>query len=248
MSVIEELAAMQGPDPLAAAEQFNALLSLPESASVRGARVTGQGSRAAVEIDLANGDTMLFDSVRDMTRPAILIAEIAACAGVAVALKQPAAVQAVVLVRAMAEHSRATNDNDAAIDWGIDYLQSATVLDVDLDDQRQRWGAFSRMRDAQGDVERAAFAPDRDRDNTYAAATIALRSHTGARYIRAGWFQRFVTRQDSTISRQAVTVRMLRVGWQIRAHSGRIKATCPGRPETLGWNFLVAPDGWEKSR
>lgn len=247
MSALDDLAAMQGsPDAIGAAEQLNALLSLPESASVRGARVTGQGSRAAVEIDLANGDMMVFDSLRDMTRPAILIAEVAACAGVAVALKQPAAVQAVVLVRAMAEHARATNDNDAAEDWGTDYLQTATCLDVDMDDQRQRWEAFSRLRDVAGDVERAAISPERG--SSYATTTIVLRSHTGARYVRASWFQRYATKQDSTISRQAVTVRMLRVGWQIRGKSGRIKATCPGRPEELGWNFLLAPDGWETSR
>ena len=43
MSAVDDLAAMQGPDPIDAAEQLNALLSLPESASIRGARVTGQG-------------------------------------------------------------------------------------------------------------------------------------------------------------------------------------------------------------
>jgi len=188
---------------------------------------------------------MVFDSLRDMTRPANLIAEVAACAGVAITLKQTAAVKAVVLVRAMAEHHRATNDNDAAIDWGVAYLQTATVLDVDMDDQAQRWAAFARLRDAQDGVE-AAEAPGRER--TYAAATIVLRSHTGARYIRAGWFQRYVARQDSTISRQAVTVRMLRVGWQIRGNTGRVKATCPGRRDTLGWNFLLVPEGWENDR
>lgn len=246
MSAIDDLAAMQGPDPIAAAEQLNALLSLPESASVRGARVTGQGSRAAVEIDLANGETMVFDSLRDLTRPAILIAEVAACAGVAVALKQPAAVQAVVLVRAMAEHARAINDGDAAAAWGLDYLQAATILDIDMDNQRERWAAFGRLRDVQGDVERAAVAPERG--TNYAASTIVLRSLSGARYVRAGWFQRYVSREDSTISRLAVTGRMLRVGWQIRGNTGRIKATCPGRADTLAWSFLLVPDGWETGR
>ena len=245
MSAVEDLAALQGPDPIAAAEQLNALLSLPEGASIRGARMTGQGSRATVEIDLANGDMMVFETLRDMTRPAVLIAEVAACAGVAISLKQSAAVQAVVLVRAMAEHTRATNDNDDAIDWGVSYLQAATVLDVDMDDQRERWGAFSRLRDAQDGVE-AAEAPGRE--SSYAPATVVLRSNSGVRYVRAGWFQRYVCRQDSTISRQAVTVRMLRVGWQIRGKTGRIKATCPSRADALGWNFLLVPEGWETDR
>lgn len=245
MNTVDELAAMQGPDPIAAAEQLDALLSLPAGASVRGARLTGQGSRATVEIDLANGDSMVFDSIRDMTRPANLIAELAACAGVAISLKQTQAVQAVVLVRALAERTQGTTENDAAIDWGISYLQGATVLDINIDDQRERWAAFNRLKEAQLAVE-AAEAPGRE--STFAASTIVLCSHSGVRYIRAGWFQRYVGRQDSTISRQAVTVRMLRVGWQIRGKSGRIKATCPSRADALGWAFLMAPDGWENGQ
>jgi len=245
MSAVDDLAAMQGPDPIAAVEQFDALLSLPAAAGCRGARIIGHGSRAAVEIDLANGDRMEFDSIRDMTRPANLIAEVAACAGVAISLKQAQAVQAVVLVRALAERTQGITENDAAADWGISYLQAATVLEVDMDDQRERWGAFNRLRDAQLGVEQAE-APGRE--SSYAAATIVLRSPSGVRYIRAGWFQRYVARQDSTISRQAVTVRMLRVGWQIRGQSGRIKATCPGRAGALGWAFLMAPGDWENGQ
>lgn len=244
MSAVDDLAAVQGPDPIAAAEQLNALLSLPESAGVRGARITGQGSRATVEIDLANGDMMIFDTLRDMTRPALLIAEVAACAGVAIVLKQPAAVQAVVLVRALAEHHRATNANDSAIDWGISYLQNANVIDVDMNDRRERWGAFCKLRDAQHAV---AGAEDGGRGNGHAvaSATLVLRANEGARYIRAGWFQSYVRREDSTISRQDVTTRMLRVRWQIRGNTGRIKATGPMPGEQLGWNFLIAPAGWE---
>lgn len=245
MSTVDDLAAMQGSDPIGAAEQLNALLSLPTSAAVRGARITGHGSRATFEIDLANDDTMLFDSVRDMTRPANLIAEVAAVAGVAITLKQPQAVQAVVLARALAERTQGTTENDAAIDWGISYLQAATVLDVDMEDQREKWAAFNRLKEAQAAVE-LAEAPGRQ--SALASSTVVLRSQSGVRYIRAGWFQRYVTRQDSTISRQAVTVRMLRVGWEVRGKSGRIKATCPGRPEALGWAFLMAPEGWENTQ
>lgn len=247
MNPVEDLATMQernGTDPMTAAERLNALLSLPEDARVRGARIIGQGSKATAEIDLLNGDTMVFDSLRDMTRPANLVAEVAACAGVAITVKQPAAVQAVVLVRALAEHTAGTSDNDNAIDWGVAYLQSADVLDVDMDDQRERWGAFGRLREIQPD---SSEAPHLD-GSAYAAATIVLRAHDGTRFVRAGWFQRYVCRQDSTISRQDVTVRMLRVGWQIRGKSGRIKATCPGRDDKLSWAFLLVPAGWENDR
>lgn len=124
-------------------------------------------------------------------------------------------------------------------------MQAATVLDVDMDNQLERWGAFNRLKAAQLDVE-SAEAPGRE--SSLAGASIVLRSSSGVRYVRAGWFQRYVVRQDSTISRQAVTVRMLRVGWQIRGKSGRVKASCPSRPEALGWAFLMAPEGWESAR
>ena len=247
MNPVEDLAAMQarnGTDPMTAAERLNALLSLPDDAKVRGARVTGQGSKATAEIDLLNGATMIFDSLRDMTRPANLVAEVAACAGVAITVKQPAAVQAVVLVRALAEHTAGTNDNDNAIDWGVAYLQSAQIVDVNMDDQRERWGAFGLLRNAQPETHNA---PQVD-GTAYAGATIVLRAHDGARFVRAGWFQRYVCRQDSTISRHDVTVRMLRVGWEIRGKLGRIKATCPGRNDKLSWAFLLVPAGWENDR
>lgn len=139
MSTLEELAAMQGPDPINAAEQLDALLSLPPGASVRGARMIGHGSRATVEIDLASGDMMVFETVRDMTRPANVIAEVAACTGVALSsFKQAQAVKAVTLVYALAERTAGVTENDAAIDWGCSYLQSATTLDVDMTDQQER--------------------------------------------------------------------------------------------------------------
>jgi hypothetical protein len=41
---------------------------------------------------------------------------------------------------------------------------------------------------------------------------------------------------------------MLRVGWQKRGVSGRIKASAPSRPASLGWNFWTVPAGWEETR
>jgi hypothetical protein len=98
-----------GPDPIEAAEQLAALLDLPSvDVDIRGARITGQGSRASVQIRLSTGTTMEFDTVRDMVRRQNLIAEVAACTGACPQLKQPQAVRAVALVRALAEHTAST--------------------------------------------------------------------------------------------------------------------------------------------
>ncbi len=138
MSGLDDLAGRQngGLNILEAAEHLAALLDLPSvNVEIRGARIFGQGSRSPVEIDLSNGETMEIDTLRDMVRPQNLIAEVAACAGATPTLKQPQAVRAVALVRALAEHRAAMSDNDHARAWGLEYLQSTDTLDVDLNDQ-----------------------------------------------------------------------------------------------------------------
>lgn len=78
------------------------------------------------------------------------------------------------------------------------------------------------------------------------AATIVLRSPSGVRYVRAGWFQRYVTRQGSTISRKAVRAMRWRVyartlgGWVVRL--SRVGAT-GGRHDTAVVK-KAAPASW----
>lgn len=251
MTTIDELAHAQsanGSDPLSPGEQLTALLDLPPRASILGARLAGQGSRASVEIDLANGDCMIFDTLRDMTRAGNLVAEVAACAGIVVSLKQLQLARAVVLVRALAERQETISDNGAAIDWGISYLQTAQVIDLDMNDQAERWAAFALLQEREGAAERHNDASLEHSENSYAALTTYLRHTDGTAYVRCGWFYHYARRLDSGLSQEKVGKRMARVGWTKRGKYGRIKASRPGFDDTLAWNFYTVPSGWEQAQ
>lgn len=246
MTALDDLAATQtgAPDPMTAAEQLAAMLDLLSvGVTIRGARVTGQGSRASVQIALSNGDEMEFDSVRDMIRPQNLIAEVAACTGATPTVKQPQAVRAVALVRALAEHTRTATADDTARAWGVEYLQTANTLDVDISDQAGRWAAFKHLEQHRPYVDEA---PD-GATLAQVLAGVVLRHSDGSRLVRTGWFREFVRReQDPTVSPAQLHQRMQRVGWQLRGNAGRIKATCPGRADSLVWTFYVVPVDWKQ--
>jgi hypothetical protein len=220
-----------GPDPIEAAEQLAALLDLPSvDVDIRGARVSGQGSRASVQIQLSNGEELEFDTVRDMIRPQSLIAEVAARTGACPQLKQPQAARAVALVRALAEQLKGVTGDDIARSWGSDYLQAVDVIDVDMNDQTERWGAFAALARASGALDGGK----------------ALRHVDGTRYVRTGWFRRFVKEEcDHTIAPRAIHTRMERVGWQIPGTEGRVKASRPKHRDRLSWSFYIVPAGWD---
>ena len=243
MSAVDDLAAIQNGATLHghdAREQLEALLDLSSvGVSVLGARLFGQGSRASVEIPLSNGDTMTWETVRDMARPANLAAEVAVCAQATPKLTQAQALRAVALVRGLADRERTMTDNDIAVDWGVSYLQAAIVLDVDLSDQTQRWAAFERL------GRHEPYRQAREEGTSVANAGLVLRAGDGSRLVRAGWYYQHVRTLDAGMSQNRLANRMAQVGWTRRAGSGRIKATAPGRQATLGWNFWTVPAGWE---
>src|SRR5829696_1464600 len=226
----------QTTDPAA---ELSALLGLPSvGVHITSARWFGQGAAASIDLELSNGETMQFASVRDMVRPQGLIAELVACAGATPTLKQPQAVHAVKLARAIAERTAGATEDDLSTDWGVEYLQAAETLDIDLDDQAQKWAAFERL------SRRDPWGHAREHGCTYAAATIVLRAHTGERLVRAEWFMRHVRGFTARETPTTLAARMMRVGWERRGTRGRIKATAPGRNATLAWAFWIVPAAW----
>jgi hypothetical protein len=241
MSDVEDLAGQQNsvPDILEAAEQLAALLDLPAvGVHVASVQMYGQGAGASVDIHLSNGETMLFASIRDMVRPQSLIAETVACAGATPTLKQPQAVQVVRLARIIAERSQGVTDDELATDWGLEYLQEADTLDVDLNDQAARYAAFEHL------SRRDPWALAREDGKSYAAATIVLRDVTGDRLVRSEWFLRHVRGFTSKETPASLADRMRRVGWTRRGTRGRIKATAPATAKTLAWAFWIVPADW----
>lgn len=224
-------------------EHLAVLLELPSvGLTVQKVSTFGDGGRASVEILLSNGETMEFESLREMTRPAVLAAELAACARVGPKINGQRAIQVAIAVSHLAERQQAFSDNDIAIDWGATYLQAAEVIDVDINDQGARWAAFSHLELSD------PLAKSRVEGTGIATASIVLRHTDGDRLVRAGWFYQHVRSLDAGVGQSALTLRMLRVGWLRRGRSGRVKATCPARPGVLGWNFWTVPGTWEDDR
>lgn len=197
----------------------------------------GSGSRAAVEIQLSNGETMSFDTLREVGNAGILAAELAACTGATPKLAKADALTAISLVRTIASTHRAMSDNDVARDWGTSYLQTAQFIDFDLDDHRDRWGAFSQLNEVDPSRDPIGVPPP----------NLVLRHTDGTRLVRASWFGTFVRRIDSVSSREIPT-RMARVGWDRRGSEGRIKASRPGFRDTLQWSFYLVAEGWENEQ
>jgi hypothetical protein len=192
--------------------------------SVLAVRVFGKGARATVEVDVSNGEMLTWDTVREMLRPANLAAEVVACTGATPNLTIAQCMRAVALMRELAAITKTMTDNEIAVEWGLDYLQESELISLNMLDQQQRWAAFSRLGGAEGRT--------------------VLKHLDGSRFVRCGWFRAYVREIDPTISQNSVNARMLRVGWSRRATHGRIKATAPGRPAVLGWNFWTVPEGW----
>jgi hypothetical protein len=242
VSVVEELAARNGarPDPAAAAEQLTAILDL-DSVGVRvtGARVVGRGAYASADVFLSDGTAVTFEKLRDIGRPSTLAIEIAACTGATPKLDGARALRAVALLRSLAAHEATFTDDEIAAEWGVAYLQDAPVIDVDLDDQRERWGAFATL-----DRHNPLGARASGETASIAAGAPVLRHTTGVRFVRTGWFRAHVRGEDAIASGELAN-RMQRVGWNRRGRHGRMKATRPDFRQTLNWGFYTVPLDWE---
>jgi hypothetical protein len=189
------------------------------------ARIVGRGSRSSADVYFDDASEITFEQLRDAARPSTLLPELAASVGALPGLKQHQALKGVTLLRRIAEHHVSFSEDEIARDWGTSYLQAAEVLDIDISDQAQRWGAFEALNRREGQL--------------------VLRHHDGTRYVRCGWYRENVRVHDGTVSALDLAHRMERVGWLRRGTHGRIKATCPNRPETLVWTFYEVPAGWE---
>jgi hypothetical protein len=231
--------ALDGTDAIGAAEQLAALLGLDViGLEIRGARIVGRGGSASADLFLSDESTITFESLRDVATPKTLALEVAACTGATPTIKGAQALRAVALLRAIGEHYETRSADQRYADLGLAYLQSAVLRPTDMNDQADRWEAFCSL-------ERADPKADaRMADVTVAQASTVLVDVEGVRYVRAGWFQMYVRREDPTASPHEVGQRMVRVGWQRRGKDGRIKATAPQREAQLVWPFYVVAADW----
>jgi len=222
-------------------ELLEGLLGLPGvGVGVTRVAMFGQGAGASIDIHLSNGETMVFQSIREMVRPQLLVAELVACSGATPELKQPQAVRIVKLARLLAERAHVDREDADSRDWGIEFLQQTEKVDFTLYDQVERWWAFELL------SRRDPWGHAREHGGSFASACIVLRDVGGARLVRAEWFLRFVRSMVPRETPASLRVRMERVGWQRRGSEGRIKATAPARAATLQWAFWIVPADWEE--
>lgn len=237
VSTVEQTTQVVQLGALEAGQQLAELLGLTAAGMVvRSARLTGNGARASAQIEISNGEWMEFEMLRDLGKPAILRAELAACAGVTPKITTDDAMRAIGLLRIVARRQQSMTEDDHAIDWGVSYLQAAQDLAVDIADQADRWEAFSNLR-----------ALDNARDESGTGQTLVLIGTDGRRYVRAGHFFPWVRKREPGMSEGRMAQRMLRVGWSRRGQSGRIKATQPGMGDAIGWSFFIVPADWPGS-
>jgi len=232
---------VKAPEPEAAPiDQLTDLLGLPDVGErVLGASIYGNGSGASVEIPLSNGETMTLETLRDCASPTMLSAELVACSGAIPKITRADALRAVALLRKVAARTETASANDHAIEWGASFLQAAEVIDVDIADQIERWGAFSLL------AERDPWAMARNFGGTPASHSTVIRCVDQTCLVRTGWFQSHVRTLDANVGLQQVAQRMARVGWTKRGRRGRIKATPPDRAGQLAWAFFIVPPGWQ---
>lgn len=229
--------------PVEALAALSELLGLDQvGVMVTAADVYGRGGTASATLRLSTGDSIVFESLRDMGTANKLAIEIAAAVGVVRTFKTPEAVQAVALIRRCAKLHESFTADQVAFDIGTTWLQESAPMQVDMNDQAARWRAFAVLNRAQPDLA------SRQHDCSFVAACTTLVGLDGTRYVRAGWFYAFAHRQDATIGgNDRIAIRMQRVGWRRRGKHGRTKATEPMSGTELIWSFFEVPEGWEKT-
>lgn len=233
------------PGPEALCESLTDRLGLSDvHLKVIGATVWGRGADARVDIHLS-GDArpLRFDRFGDISKPAALTTALMTQVAVGRMFKAPAAVTIGVEINKLASHYAEADEDEAAREWGAEYLRIAPTQEVDLANQAARWQAFSDL---------ARMSPARTAGDDRSAAALATSScvlvdhEDKTRLVRAGWFQAYVKREVGGLySPAALATQMQRVGWKRPGSQGRIKATSPSEPRSHVWPFYVVARDWE---
>lgn len=240
-----KLTAVSDTDPVAdediagRLERLLALDKLRVPLTITGAQVIGDGAEAAAFVALSDGSELRFRSLREMCQPGKLAAEVVATTGAVPKLNQQLAMLTVSLLKRYAQHVRTMSEADEAVDWAVGFLQAAEVLDVDIEDQGERWGAFNRL--AEIDPRKT----HRETNVSIAASSLVLRCVDGSRLVRTDWMRSHVRSIEPRVTPAQLVVLLQRIGWVRRGKKGRWKATRPGLPGQLNWSFWLVPPGWE---
>lgn len=211
--------------------------------AVTGAAVYGRGPQASVDLHLSDGSRITFEKFSDIAKPVILSAYIVSCVGVYRSFKGAEAGAIAAMIHKIAKHHAAADRDEAAAEWGAEFVRLAPVIELDMNSQHERWAAFNTL---------AAMNPARDGGEDRSSYTLAQSATvlsdraSGSRYVRSGWFHSYVKREVGGVYSPAqLAAEMERVGWQRPNTQGRIKATNPTDGRALSFRFFVVPPEWD---
>ena len=145
-----------------------------------------------------------------------------------------------VLIGQFCKVVQAMTVQDRAVELGRTFLQEAETLDVDLDDQAQRYAALKQLKD------RHPIARAKADGTSAVTACIVLRDNVGRRYVRISWFVDFV--KANAVSRQvgAIVEAMESPGMWSRLNDSksRMKGTDPDTKDHVWQALYEVPANW----
>ena len=207
---------------------------------VQDAAIYGHGATARGAVFLSRGLTLEFDRIGDMSKTARLAEELAASVGVSADFVKRQAVDALALVRQIAQRSTEMAELDATEAMATLILAYARVIEFDFADPRSRYAKWQAVQDHDPLADLDGHDPA-----SYAAKMILLRDRTSrALYVRASWAQEVMRRElGPGYAAPRVQGLLLRVGWTRPGARGVVEATQTDKPRLRQWFYLV-PAGW----
>ena len=215
-------------------------------------RLVGNGPGAAVEIDLSNGETIETERFGELWTATGLAKFITTSTGInAFGITGAEAGEACAIIRRLATARYATTICDLGCDHGVDFLSRAAVECVNVNDQAERYQAWSRLKALDPvrscDVRLVERAKAADLPATVADASVVLEHADGRRLVRCDWLFAHVKRAGEVSHPAELARRMEHAGWTRRGKRGRMKATSPGIGPPIVLPFWIVPAAWEES-
>jgi len=145
-----------------------------------------------------------------------------------------------VLVGQFCKVVQAMTVQDRAVELGRTFLQEAETLDVDLDNQAERYAALKQLKD------RHPTAKAKADGTSTVAACIVLRDNVDRRYVRISWFVDFVKANAVSSQVGAIVEAMESPGMWSRLNDtkSRMKGTDPVTKDHVWQALYEVPANW----